>query len=73
MTIYSLDILLSFPDLEPVGLIEKDPDAGKDLGQEKKGTTEDEMVGRHHRINGHVFGWTPGVDDGQGGLACCIS
>ena len=35
--------------------------------------TEDEMVGWHHRLNGHGFGWTPGVDDGQGGLACCGS
>ena len=38
-----------------------------------KGTTEDEMVGWHHRLNGHWFGWTPGVGDGQGGLACCGS
>ena len=37
------------------------------------GTTEDEMVGWHHRFNGHGFGWTPGVGDGQGGLACCGS
>ena len=36
-------------------------------------TTEDEMVGWHHRLNGHGFGWTPGVGDGQGGLACCGS
>ena len=35
--------------------------------------TEDEMVGWHHRLNGHEFGWTPGVGDGQGGLACCGS
>ena len=34
---------------------------------------EDEMVGWHHQLNGHRFGWTPGVDDGQGGLACCSS
>ena len=54
-------------------LIGKDPDAGKDWGQEKKGTTEDEMAGWHHRVNGHGFGWTPGVGDGQGGLACCGS
>ena len=47
-----------------------DPDAGKDWRQEEKGTTEDEMVGWHHRLNGHEFGWTPGVGDGQGGLAC---
>ena len=51
----------------------KDPDAGKDWGQEEKGTTEDEMVGWHHRLNGHEFGWTLGVGDGQGGLACCGS
>ena len=54
-------------------LIWKDPDGGKDWGQEEKGTTEDEMVGWHHRLNGHGFGWTPGVGDGQGGLACCGS
>ena len=51
----------------------KDPDAGKDWGQEEKGTTEDEMVGWHHHLNGHGFGWTPGVGDGQGGLVCCSS
>ena len=49
----------------------KDPDAGKDWGQEEKGKTEDKMVGWHHRLSGHEFGWTPGVGDGQGGLACC--
>ena len=54
-------------------LIGKDPDAGKDWGQEEKGMTEDEMVGWHHWLNGHGFGWTPGVGDGQGGLACCGS
>ena len=54
-------------------LIWKYPDAGKDWGQEEKGTTEDEMVGWHHRLNGHGFEWTPGVGDGQGGLVCCIS
>ena len=54
-------------------LIGKEPDAGKDWGQEEKGTTEDEMVGWHHRLNGHGFGWTLGVGDGQGGLACCGS
>ena len=35
--------------------------------------TEDEMVGWHHQLNGHGFGWTPGVGDGQAGLACCGS
>ena len=54
-------------------LIWKDPDAGKDWGQEGKGMTEDEMVGWHHRLNGHGFGWTLGIGDGQGGLACCGS
>ena len=49
----------------------KDSDAGKDWGQEEKGMTEDEMVGWHHRLNGHGFGWTLGVGNGQGGLACC--
>ena len=52
-------------------LIWKDPDSGKDWGWEEKGTTEDEMAGWHHRLDGHEFGWTPGVGDGQGGLACC--
>ena len=54
-------------------LIWKDPDAGKDWRQEEKGTTEDEMVGWHHQLNGHGFGWTLGVGDGQGSLACCGS
>ena len=51
----------------------KDSDAGRDWGQEEKGTTEDEIAGWHHRLDGHGFGWTPGVGDGQGGLACCNS
>ena len=51
-------------------LIWKDPDAGKDWRREKKGTAEDEMAGWHHWLDGHGFGWTPGVGDGQGGLAC---
>ena len=50
-------------------LIWKDPYAGKDWRQEEKGMTEDEMVERHHWLNGHGFGWTLGVGDGQGGLA----
>ena len=54
-------------------LIEKDPDAGRDWGWEDKGTTEDEMAGWHHQLDGHEFGWTPGVGNGQGGLACCDS
>ena len=64
-------IILWPPDVKS-WLIWKDPDAGKDWGQEK-GMTEDEMVGWHHWLNGHEFGWTPGVGDRQGGLACCGS
>ena len=55
------------------GLIWKDPDAGKNWGQEEKGVIEDEMVGWHHWLDGHGFGWTPGVGDGEGGLVCCGS
>ena len=51
----------------------KDPDAGKDWRQEEKGTTEDDMVVWHHQLNGHEFEQAPGVDDGQGSLACCSS
>ena len=52
-------------------LIGKDPDAGKDWGQEEKGTTEDEMIEWHHQLNGHEFEQAPGVNDGQGSLVCC--
>ena len=52
-------------------LIGKDPDAGKGWRQKEKGTTEDEMVGWHHRLDGHEFEHAPGVGDGQGNLACC--
>ena len=51
----------------------KDPAAGKDWGQEKKETTEEDMFGWHHWLNGLESEWTPGVGDGQGGLACCNS
>ena len=54
-------------------LIGKESDAGRDWGQEEKGTTEDEMAGWHHRLNGRELEWTPGVGDGQGGLSCCDS
>ena len=54
-------------------LIGKDSDAGRDWGQEEKGTTEDEMAGWHHRLDGRESEWTAGVGDGQGGLACCDS
>ena len=53
-------------------LVGKDSDAGRDWGQEK-GTTEDEMAGWHHQLDGREFEWPPGVGDGQGGLACCNS
>ena len=64
--------ILWWPDVKN-WLIWKDPDAGKDWGQEEKGTTEDEKVGWHHRLNGREFEWALGVGDGQGGLVCCSS
>ena len=79
MFIGRTDIEAEIPILWPPNakswLTGKDPDAGKDWEQEEKGTTEDEMVGWHHQLHGHGFGWTPGVhrSDGQGGLACCGS
>ena len=54
-------------------LIGKDLDAGKDWRQEEKGTTEDEMAGWHHRLDGCESKWTLGVGNGQRGLACCGS
>ena len=51
----------------------KDPDAGRDWGQEEKGTTDDEMAGWHHQLNGHEFELALGVGDGQGSLVCCSS
>ena len=54
-------------------LIGKDFDAGRDWGQEKKGTTKDEMAGWHHWLDGRESEWTPGFSDGQGVLACCDS
>ena len=51
----------------------KHSDAGRDWGQEEKGTTEDEIAGWHHWLDGRESEWTPGVGDGQGGLACCDS
>ena len=64
--------ILWSPDVKS-WLIWKDPDAGKDWGQEEKGTAEDEMVGWHHQLEGHGFWWSPGVGDGQGGPVCCSS
>ena len=54
-------------------LIGKDSNAGRDWGQEEKGTTEDEMAEWHHWLDGYESEWTLGVGDGQGGLACCDS
>ena len=65
-------LILWLPDVKN-WLIGKDPDAGRDRGQEEKGTTEDEMAGWHHRLDGRESEWTPGVGDGQGGLAWCNS
>ena len=56
--------ILWLPDAKS-WLIGKDPDAGKDWGQEEKGMTEGEMAGWHHRLNRHGFGWTPGVGDAR--------
>ena len=77
---YSLEGLMLKRKLQYFGhlipktrLIVKDTDAGKDWRQEEKGTTEDEMAGWHHWLDGHECEWTPGVGDGQGGLACCDS
>ena len=61
--------ILWLPDVKS-GLIWKDPDAGKGWGLEEKGTTEDEMAGWHHWLDGRESEWNPGVGDGQGGLAC---
>ena len=62
-----------WPPHEKSWLIGKDPDAGRDWGQEDKGTTKDEMAKWHQQLDGREFEWTPGVGDGQGGLACCDS
>ena len=67
------EALILWPPDAKNWLIGKDRDAGKDWRQEEKGTTEDEMVGWHHRLDGHEFGWTLGVGDGQAGLAYCDS
>ena len=67
------ETLILWPPHAKSWLIWKAPDAEKDWGQEEKGTTEDKMVGWRHWLDGHGFGWTPGVGDGQGGLAYCSS
>ena len=63
-------LILRPPDAKSQ-LIGKDPDAGKDWRQEDKGTTENEMIGYHHRFNGHEFEQAPGDGEGQGSLVCC--
>ena len=65
-----LRLKILWPPHEKSWLIGKDPDAGRGWGQEKKGTTEDEMAGWHHQLNAHELGWTLGVGDRQGGLEC---
>ena len=76
---YSLEELMLKLKLQYFGhllqswLIWKDPDAGKDWRREEKEMTEDEMAGWHHQLDGRESLWTPGVGDGQGGLACCDS
>ena len=67
------ETLILWPPDAKSWLIGKDSDAGRDWGQEVKGTTEDEMAGWHHWLDGHESEWTLGVGDGQGGLACCDS
>ena len=62
--------ILWSPDVEN-WLIGEDPEAGKNWRQEEKGTREDEVVGWHHRLDGHEFEQAPGAGDGQGSLACC--
>ena len=67
------ETLILWPPHAKSWLIGKDSDAGRDWGQEEKGTTEDEMTRWHHRLDGNESEWTPGVGDGQGGLVCCNS
>ena len=67
------ETLVLWPPHVKSWLIGKDFDAGRDWGQEKKRTTEDEMAGWHHGLDGRESEWTAGVGDGQGGLACCNS
>ena len=65
----NLHFINTFDEFDAGGI----SDAGRDWGQEERGTTEDEMAGWHHRLDGLEFEWTLGVGDGQGGLACCNS
>ena len=65
------EALILWPPDAKSRLTGKDPDAGKDWKQEKKGMTEDKIVGWHHWLNGHEFEQAPGNDEGQGSLGCC--
>ena len=65
------EVLILWPPDAKSWLIGKDPDAGKDWGQEQKGATEDEMVGWHHQLSGHKFEQTMEDSEGQGSLVCC--
>ena len=65
------EALVLWPPHVKSWLIGKDSDARRDWGQEEKGTTQDEMAGWHHGVDGHESEWTPGDGDGQGSLACC--
>ena len=67
---YFIYLILWSPDAKSQ-LLRKDPDAGKDWGQEENGAIKDEMVGWHHQLNEHKFEQTPGVSEGQRSLACC--
>jgi len=67
------ETLILWPPHAKSWLVGKDPDAGRDWGQEEKGTTEDEMAGWRHQLDAHEFGWTPGAGDEQGGLVSCNS
>ena len=72
-TVAKAETPVLWPPHEKSWLTGKDSDAGREWGQEEKGMTEDEMAGWHHWHDGLEFEWTPGVGDGQGGLACCNS
>ena len=73
MMLYKAETPVLWPPHAMSWLIGKDSDAGRDWGQEEKETTEDEMAGWHRWLDGRESEWTPGVGDGQGGLACCDS
>ena len=73
LLILYIELCICWPPDVKSWLIGKDPDAGKDWGQEEKGTTEDEKVGWHHWLSGHEFGRIQGDSEGQGSLAWCSS